>query len=688
MKSWIQLFLCCLTLGSTVYAEPNPVPNVVPAVVEWKGAEGKWSAKGRQVYYATPEVNDISDVAPILARELRDLQVNPDDQLGRAGPGIHLVLDQKFADLGKEGYRIEIGDEVTISAPWRSGLYYGTRTFLQMIRQGGPNFELPKGTIIDKPAYRQRMLMLDVGRKPFPIPVIKDYIRIMAWYKMNELHLHFNDEAFGNGYSAFRLQSDVFPNLAAKDLSYSKQEIRELQDFARERAITITPEFDMPGHSAAFSAAWPELAIPGQPNYLDVRKPETAARLKKLLDEFIPLFDAPDFHIGTDEYRVKASSKEEKDELNKAFFTFVNEMGAYVRSKGKNARVWFGVEHSRGIPALDPNLILDVWNIDDGKSQIAKGHTVINSNEGRGYIVPGAHYYGVSNAGIYNTWEPWMFGRDASKNPDKSDPKLMGAKLHIWNDQGPTGYTHTEIALLSFDSIIACSEKFWGTKGSKNYAEFQPRATLTKPVPGVTVFERLPAANADGLVLEMPGEHTLADEKATVEYPFAKVARGDLEYPWTLTMKVMSTQAPANRGVILSSKLVEICSNFTREEEVKRKDKDGKEVKSVVKKQGIGMVRAAGFMPGDPFSAAKKDDVSRVYGDGLKLNEWVTLTFVGEARKTTLYIDGQKVGQSGDQMICPLMRLGSETGNSFVGKVRDVKVYNKAFSAEEISAMK
>ena len=85
----------------------------------------------------------------------------------------------------------------------------------------------------------------------------------MAWYKMNELHLHLSDESGPpTRYSAFRVESKKFPGLAAKDLCYTQKEIRELQDFAKARGITITPEIDMPGHAGSLTNYWPELKHP------------------------------------------------------------------------------------------------------------------------------------------------------------------------------------------------------------------------------------------------------------------------------------------------------------------------------------------------------------------------------------------------------------------------------------------
>ncbi len=488
---------------------------------------------------------------------------------------------------------------------------------------------------------------------------------------------------------------------------------------ARQMGITITPEIDMPGHARVFTDYWPDLRLRGYPSYLDVTNPRTIERLKKLLDEMIPIFDAPDFHIGTDEYRVGGPRQEE---LHEAFRRFINTMNAHIRSKGKNCRIWSGFEHMKGKTEIDPSVIIDMWETRDAEEQIAKGHAIINSSDARTYIVPGAHYYGVNNAGIYNSWESWMVSSDPTMNPARDDPKLLGGKLHVWNDQGPTGYTMNEIARLALPSIQVFAEKLWGTKGSKDYAEFQKRAevvrstgfsrnastlppeggTTSAVIPGVTVFQRIKPKH-DHLVADLPAERTLTAEFGTAPYPggyflteqgevpldFDGRPRHNLEYPWTLSVDVYKTKEPLGRGVILSSDLAEICTDYSRTEETAVKGPVGKSVKKKVTHRGIGVIRAAGSPGEDAASSHLVNDVSRVYGDPLPLKKWTAITIVGQQRRTTVYVNGQKVGESGEQTICPLARIGIShrsmfSADAIEGKIRNLKVWDRVLTAKEI----
>ncbi|HEY1121480.1 MAG TPA: family 20 glycosylhydrolase [Haloferula sp.] len=668
-----------LALVLPVAAVEQPVSdtaNIVPAVHSWAPGQGGIDASNLKL-----------EVAPVHAAALRETAAAIQQDLmalggGRkaAGKPVTLLLTLEGGDSKRpEGYSVEISDQIVIRGATPAAVFLGSRSVLQLLLQSSI---LPKGTITDWPDYKGRMLMLDVGRKAFPVSALKDFIRLMAWYKMNELHLHLSDEAFGGTYAAFRVESKTYPGLASKDLSYTAADIRELQDFAKARGVTITPEIDMPGHARCFTNYWPEITLKDHPNYMDVTNPKTVEVMKKLLDEMIPLFDAPDFHIGTDEYRVDGPRKEE---LHESFRQFINTMNAHVRSKGKNCRIWSGFEHMGGTTQIDPTVVIDMWETDDAKGQIAKGHSIINSNHGRTYIVPGAHYYGISRSGIYQGWEPWMVSGDNAKNPGKDDPKLLGGKLNVWFDQGPTGWTLTETAETTLTGIHAFSEKLWGTKGSQDYPAFTKRAAKTLPVPGVTLLDRV-AGGKNGVILDLPREVELRNETSEIPLPLAKAERGDLESPWTLTMEVRRKGTTKGRGVILSSDLAEICANYSRQEEITVTDPNGAKSKKKLSFQGISTLRAAGTRDGDgtPGKSRVAHDTAKSSGKQLPDGEWVTLTVVGEAERNTIWLNGEKIAESGNQLVCPLRKLGGGEGESFVGTIRKLRVVNRALTPKEI----
>ncbi|MES2922004.1 MAG: family 20 glycosylhydrolase [Verrucomicrobiota bacterium] len=672
----LRLFACVVLPSLTLAA----VPDVVPAVRSWTPATGTLDAGQVSVEVDPGHAAALASTASAIREDLSALQI-PGKETGTGKAVLFLTLDG--ADASRpEGHSVKIADRITIRGVTPAAVFLGSRTLLQLLRQSP---ELPKGTIADWPAYKGRMLMLDVARKPYPLPVLKDFLRMMAWYKMNELHLHLSDEAFGGTYAAFRVESKTFPGLASKDLFYTAAELRDLQDFAKARGIVITPEIDMPGHARCFTNYWPEITLKDYPNYMDVTNPKTIEVMKKLLDEMIPLFDAPDFHLGTDEYRVNGPRKAE---LHEGFRQFINTMNAHVRSRGKNTRIWSGFEHMGGTTQIDPSVTIDMWETDDAKGQIAKGHKIINSNHGRTYIVPGAHYYGISRPGIYQGWEPWMVSGDPTKNPAKDDPNLLGGKLHVWFDQGPTGWTLTETAETTLTGIHAFSEKLWGTKGSPDYAAFTARAAKTLPIPAMNVLDRL-TVQKNGLILDLPGEVELKNESSVIPLPLVKAERGDLESPWTLTMEIRRRGDTKGRGVILSSDLAEICANYSRQEEITVTDPNGQKRKEKLSFQGISTLRAAGTRDGSgsPGQSRVAHDTAKSSNKQLPAGEWATLTVVGEPGRNTIWLNGEKIGESNNQLVCPLRQIGGGAGESFVGSIRKLKVVNRALTPKEIGRL-
>ena len=683
----LRLFASLSVLAcQAVFAEPNPAPPVVPAVQQWTGAEGMLKPDATRIVVDAAQKDALAAVAGVFQADLVAAGDGTIATADKPAPGtIFLTLVKNSEARPAGSYLLKIDDGVVIAADSATGVFYGTRTLLQMLALSKDG-TLPKGTVMDWPDSRGRMLMLDVARKPFPVPVLKDYMRMMAWYKMNELHLHFTDESRGDRYPSFRIESKKFPGLHNKDLFYTWEDLRDLQDFAKARGITIIPEIDMPGHARPLVTYWPELKNPKlSESQLDLTNPKTIETMKSLLDEMIPLFDAPDFHIGTDEYRTSGLTAEEQLATGEAFRKFINEMNAYVRSKGKNCRIWSGWTHMKGTTEPDPSVVIDMWLGSNAKELIAKGHKVIYSSDGRTYIVPGAHYYGVNTGGIYASWYPWTFGKP-EQNPDKNDPNLLGGKLHVWNDQGPAGYTMAEIADVTFPNLQVFAEKMWGVKGSKDYAEFQARAAATAKVPGVSVFARMPGGSREaGVFYSRPAETELKDAGSIVYLPWSVAPRADLEYPWTLTVEIQKTAETDKRGVILASDLVEICSDFKRTESRKTaaKDKNGKTVTEKVERRGIGLIRASGAFGKDPADSIKGlEQTAAVCSDPLPLNEWVTLTVVAERGRTTVYLNGKKTGETNNQMVCPLRHLGSKTGHSFVGKIRNLKVVDQVVSPQ------
>ena len=247
------LALLCLALASIapLAAQPNPKPFVVPELTDWQGAEGRFTPSGRLVVAQS----SLRPLAQQFADDYHTLFGTPLSIVsGKARPG-DIVIQQNDRDkaLGAEGYSLQIGTTAVLSAPTTQGLFWGTRTLLQISEQSASR-SLPCGTTRDVPAYGVRGFMLDVGRKFIPMDYLHQLVKVMAYYKMNTLHIHLNDNGFKQYFdndwsktqSAFRLESDYFPGLTAKDGSYSKREFVDFQLRAKSNLSTSSPKSTSP----------------------------------------------------------------------------------------------------------------------------------------------------------------------------------------------------------------------------------------------------------------------------------------------------------------------------------------------------------------------------------------------------------------------------------------------------------
>ena len=236
------LIALCLIISTGANASVNPKPFVIPELKEWKGSDGVFvPTEATKIVYAAnnPELERIArifaqDYQTMFGRSLEVVQGK-----GAAGDFIFSLRTDK--KLGKEGYTIRVTDRVALSAPENIGVYWGTRTLLQIAEQS-ENHQLPKGTLRDYPDYPLRGFMIDCGRKFIPLSYLQDYVKTMSYYKMNTLQIHLNDNGFkqyfehdwSKTYAAFRLECDTYPGLTARDASvagfnpYEQPTVRDL----------------------------------------------------------------------------------------------------------------------------------------------------------------------------------------------------------------------------------------------------------------------------------------------------------------------------------------------------------------------------------------------------------------------------------------------------------------------------
>jgi hexosaminidase len=446
---------------------------------------------------------------------------------------INLILN-KYADtsLHGEGYTLKVTPSmVTITANKPAGLFYGLQTVLQLLP---PSIEsvtdvqkvkwtMPCVDIKDVPRFEWRGLMLDVSRHFFTKQEVEEYIDQMARYKYNTLHLHLADD------QGWRIEIKSLPELtkvgawrvkrtgrwgtfmaafagepATDGGFYTQEDMKEIIKYAQDRFITILPEIDVPAHSLALIASYPNLSCTQLPysvnaggkgyerndNVLCIGNDSTFSMLDKIFTEIAALFPNPYIHIGGDEaYKgfwdqcpkcQKRMAEEHLKNVDELQSYFVKRVEKIVESKGKKLIGWDEILEG----GLAPNATVMSWRGMSGGIAAAKmNHEVV--------MTPWDYCY----LDLYQgepTGEPPTYGLcrlSDSYNyepvPDSVDEKyILGGQGNLWTESVPT-FRHAEY--MTWPRAIALSEVYWSAKANKNWTNFVTR--LEKQ------FPRLDAAN-------------------------------------------------------------------------------------------------------------------------------------------------------------------------------------------------
>lgn len=475
----------------------NVAPEVIPALREWQGGSGSFMIDSASRITIDPTyATQLQGTAQVFQSDLLSVTGSTLPVVTTSSPTIgdfFLTLKNSDLGIGSEGYLLKVGDSVVISASTSTGVLYGTRTILQILIQDPAKTHIVRGTARDYPRYPERGFMLDVGRKFFSLKFLEEYVKLMAWYKMNDFHLHFNDNEIDGGkspdwmhkYAAFRLNSPRFKGLAAKDGSYTEQDMRELQVIAKHYAVTITPEIDAPAHDLAFTQYRPDLASPtDSKEFLDLNNPKTYTFLNSIWDEFLPWFDSRQVDIGADEYTTSNSNQYRK---------FINTYDAYLKKKDKSVRMWGTLSWMTGSVAVNNDIVTDVWDnrwanpIDT----VHQGFHVINANDNILYIVPKAGYFNdyLDTRLLYDQWEPNIFSfHHPNFDLRPNDPHLLGAMFAEWNDKLGKIVSDADVDARVKPAMQVLSDKMWrGPATDLTYDQFQQLASLIGTTPGTNL---------------------------------------------------------------------------------------------------------------------------------------------------------------------------------------------------------
>ena len=464
-----QLLAVTALLLSYVFASAA-APEVIPTLKEWEDSPngGVFTLQPESRVLVSPVASDqLRRMAGIFAAEL-NRRADTISGISTGGLGfapaakddIELRVNPKLS-RDPEDYRIEVTPNgILLTGTTHRAVFWGTRTLLQVFRSQNNTF--PCGIAVDGPVYPSRGFVFDCGSKPFTLTTLRAIVDICAYYKMNELQLHLSDNfiwldrypcesveellAYEPSPGAFRLESQV-PGLTARDIFYTKKDLRELIAYADDRGVTLIPEIDVPGHAFALVRARPDLMYRDASGkkgrnecaaMLDLSRPETFDFVTALFDEYIDsgIFSGPVVHVGADEYCGD----------NESYRAFTDRLLRYIIAKGKTPRFWGSLTYKRGkTPVTSDGVEMNIWSMNwqDPCDAVEAGYRIVNTLDVNLYAVPngtsdiGPYGDDLDSKKLYETWAPHVFTR--GRKVRTRDARLLGGAWALWCDNAFMG---------------------------------------------------------------------------------------------------------------------------------------------------------------------------------------------------------------------------------------------------------
>ncbi|ATA89548.1 beta-N-acetylhexosaminidase [Capnocytophaga stomatis] len=683
----LHIFLLALPLfciGLAKAQQTNPKPEVIPSVQQWEGKTGFFVLSQNTQIIVDKNFPQLESYISVFINDLRT-EYGIRNQFKFVQPQSSYIFFTLSSDtsIPEEGYRIDIDENITVTASNTKGIFWATRTLLQMLENGGTN--LPKGTINDFPMYSHRGFMLDVGRKFFTIDYLRDYIKILSYYKINEFQIHLNDNGFkvfynddwDKTYSAFRLQSDVFPGLAAKDGHYTKDEFRDLQRMGMLYGVNVIPEIDVPAHSLAFTHYKPEI---GSDKYgrdhLDLYHPETYKFVDALYAEYLnggnPVFVGADVHIGTDEYDKRESEK---------YREFTDRYLKYIQKLGKNVRMWGGLRWLKGeTPVHSENVVVNAWSYDwvDPELSLKDGYKLISTCDTWLYIVPAAGYYRdfLDEKWLYEEWTPEKVNR--KETLAEGTKGLLGGMFAVWNDHCGNGISQQDVHIRTLPAVKVLAEKMWKRNTSVNFDTFKKLSDRMGEAPQVNLSGKI--SSKTNLVmhyaLNSKKEKDLSENEYN-ELQRNKIAINKKDKSLIFKSKESFIKTPileigydyrVDFSLLLLEKTIDGATLF-----------EGHDSKIHIKKEGEQF--QIGF---------SRDGYTYYFAEKFGFGKWYNFGISGDYKGTSLYVNGKQSERLEGKthstnngknkiyiqqtLIFPLQYIGSSNQNSFQGRIKNLKI--------------
>lgn len=521
MKRILFLFICPLlavACNKRVVADYNVIPQVQNLSVK-DGDVYVFDSSRKLVY----DNQDSRRSLELFAQDLEELVgIRPSVAAGTsedAKDNVYFTLG--LQDGRKEAYSINVSsDGILVRAVAPEGIYRATRTLLKSVgTEKTSSVEFPSAEVSDWPRFGYRGLMLDVSRHFSDVEMVKRTIDMLALHQLNIFHWHLTDD---QGWrieikshpeltevGAWRDDTVVGRYLGGTDYPtdgkrhggfYTQEQIREIVAYAKERYIEIIPEIDLPGHTSAVLAAYPQLGCEDKEykvanrwgvirDVLCAGNPASLDLFKDIMDEVCKLFPGKYIHLGGDECvkeRWKACPKCQKkikelglkdgNRYSKEDYLqswFMGEVASFVQSKGKRVIGWD--EILEGVP-MDDSVIMSWRGTEGGITAAKMGHDVVMTPTSDMYFdqsqTLASQLEEIPVGGFINVMKVYSYEPLPASLTPEQQKHILGCQANVWCEYMPEERIRQYQML---PRLAALSEVQWTMPERKNYKDFLKR---------------------------------------------------------------------------------------------------------------------------------------------------------------------------------------------------------------------
>lgn len=521
MKRILFLFICPLlavACNKRVVADYNVIPQVQNLSVK-DGDVYVFDSSRKLVY----DNQDSRRSLELFAQDLEELVgIRPSVAAGTsedAKDNVYFTLG--LQDGGKEAYTINVSsDGILVRAVAPEGIYRATRTLLKSVgTEKTSSVEFPSAEVSDWPRFGYRGLMLDVSRHFSDVEMVKRTIDMLALHQLNIFHWHLTDD---QGWrieikshpeltevGAWRDDTVVGRYLGGTDYPtdgkrhggfYTQEQIREIVAYAKERYIEIIPEIDLPGHTSAVLAAYPQLGCEDKEykvanrwgvirDVLCAGNPASLDLFKDIMDEVCDLFPGKYIHLGGDECvkeRWKACPKcqrkirelglKDVGRYSKEDYLqswFMGEVASFVQSKGKRVIGWD--EILEGVP-MDDSVIMSWRGTEGGITAARMGHDVVMTPTSDMYFdqsqTLASQLEEIPVGGFINVMKVYSYEPLPASLTPEQQKHILGCQANVWCEYMPEERIRQYQIL---PRLAALSEVQWTMPERKNYKDFLKR---------------------------------------------------------------------------------------------------------------------------------------------------------------------------------------------------------------------